>query len=388
MSPAGTRALVVEDDHSWQGILAEILTDIGYAVDTANNLDESIARMRSEAHVLAVVDLSLGSSPHNQDGLHVLDGLRRFDPKCKSIMLTGYATVELAVSAIAGYGALTCLRKEIFNRAEFRQLARQVLAGATPADLPQAEPLTQKITGQSSTGREDSGSPTPETQARAASGDGWVSKGLVLVVEDDAGWRSILSEMLADAGFQVRACGSFGESLGYLRREKYVLAVVDLSLTDPLSILKDSVLKNSALKNSLENRSKEPKYDGYRLLASTRAGGIPTIVVSGVLAPEEIERTYTDQGIFAFLQKQAFSRHVFLKTVEEALVEGKTSHELDILTEREREVLKLLAQGLTNKEIADALVISTNTVKRHLKAIFDKLEVHTRSAAATKATML
>jgi DNA-binding NarL/FixJ family response regulator len=47
--------------------------------------------------------------------------------------------------------------------------------------------------------------------------------------------------------------------------------------------------------------------------------------------------------------------------------------------------LELLAQGMTNKEIADSLVISTNTVKRHLKAIFEKLDIHTRSAAAAKA---
>lgn len=41
--------------------------------------------------------------------------------------------------------------------------------------------------------------------------------------------------------------------------------------------------------------------------------------------------------------------------------------------------------GLTNKDIAEALVISDNTVKRHLKAIFAKLDVNTRSAAVAKA---
>jgi len=40
---------------------------------------------------------------------------------------------------------------------------------------------------------------------------------------------------------------------------------------------------------------------------------------------------------------------------------------------------------MTNKEIADALVITNNTVKRHLKAVFEKLEVHTRAAALSKA---
>jgi DNA-binding NarL/FixJ family response regulator len=40
---------------------------------------------------------------------------------------------------------------------------------------------------------------------------------------------------------------------------------------------------------------------------------------------------------------------------------------------------------MTNKEIAAVLVITTNTVKRHLKSVFSKLDIHTRSAAAAKA---
>ena len=61
------------------------------------------------------------------------------------------------------------------------------------------------------------------------------------------------------------------------------------------------------------------------------------------------------------------------------------SPELERLTDREREVLVLLASGKTNKEIAEILFITTNTVKRHLKAVFAKLDIHTRSAAAAKA---
>ena len=49
-------------------------------------------------------------------------------------------------------------------------------------------------------------------------------------MEDDAGWRSILEEHLTDAGFSVRVCSSFGDALGFLRRERYTLAVIDLSL--------------------------------------------------------------------------------------------------------------------------------------------------------------
>ena len=67
--------------------------------------------------------------------------------------------------------------------------------------------------------------------------------------------------------------------------------------------------------------------------------------------------------------------------------EAQAQHcgELECLTDREREVLALLAEGVKNTDIAKVLFISNNTVKRHLKAIFEKLGVHTRSAAVAKA---
>jgi DNA-binding NarL/FixJ family response regulator len=52
-----------------------------------------------------------------------------------------------------------------------------------------------------------------------------------------------------------------------------------------------------------------------------------------------------------------------------------------IITAREREVLQLLAQGCTNREIATALRLSVQTVGTHIKAIYGKLEVHSRVEA-------
>jgi LuxR family maltose regulon positive regulatory protein len=61
---------------------------------------------------------------------------------------------------------------------------------------------------------------------------------------------------------------------------------------------------------------------------------------------------------------------------------------LDPLSEREREVLDLVAQGLTNREIARALSLSISTVKVHTHHIYGKLDVHSRTQAVAKARAL
>ncbi|MBI3176138.1 MAG: response regulator [Chloroflexi bacterium] len=346
MSPAPFRAIVVEDDPSWQQILSEILSDSGLEVDTASSVDEAAQALKSEPHRLAVVDLSLSPNDHNnQDGLRVLDAVRRLDPNCQSILLTGFATVELAVTALTDYGVFTFLRKESFQRAQFRDIISRILATAPPTTAADSVKGAEKI----------SAAPKEATET-------------ALVVDDDAGWRSILEELLTDAGFQVRACSSFGDAMGYLRRETFALAVIDLSL------------------NRVSTHTADPDLDGYQLLSSSSMDGTPTIVVSGIASAEEIQRIYSEHAISAFIEKQNFDRAVFRRVVDEVRASHPTHNKLSLLTEREREVLDLLAQGLTNKEIAEKLYITPNTVKRHLKAIFEKLEVHTRSAATAIAT--
>jgi len=65
-----------------------------------------------------------------------------------------------------------------------------------------------------------------------------------------------------------------------------------------------------------------------------------------------------------------------------------SSRASDPLTARERDVLAMISQGLSNKHIARALEISPETVKSHVKHIFLKLAVGTRAEAVSRAGLL
>jgi RNA polymerase sigma factor (sigma-70 family) len=350
------QALVLEDDRSWQQILAEILNDVGLAADIYSNLADARAQLHEKAYRFAVIDLSLGGHDHlNQDGISALQDIQRLQPGCAAVLLTGFANVELAVSAIRDYGAYTCLRKENFRRGDFRSLALEALSMAPDPTSPTTRSLMEAANLPSSL--EEKATAAKEKLPKSA-----------LLVEDDAGWRNLLIELLQECNYHVQASSSYGEASGWLKRQDFDLAVADLSLA-----------------SSLEP---EKNLDGYRLLASTRAAAIPTIVVSGIANTALIDQAYAEQNIFACLEKRSFNRATFLETVRNAEESQLEDPVLASLTDRERQVLSLLSQGLTNKEIAADLCITTNTVKRHLKSIFEKLGVATRAAASAWASRI
>lgn len=74
----------------------------------------------------------------------------------------------------------------------------------------------------------------------------------------------------------------------------------------------------------------------------------------------------------------------FSPAVSKVLLEGylgdatgrQVEDDLALLTDREREVLQLIAEGKTNKEVASTLAVSINTVETHRKHIMEKLDLH------------
>jgi DNA-binding NarL/FixJ family response regulator len=76
--------------------------------------------------------------------------------------------------------------------------------------------------------------------------------------------------------------------------------------------------------------------------------------------------------------------HIARKVVQYFNQRGSTDTEMEKLSNREREVLECLARGSPYKEIADALSVSIDTVRAHIKGIYGKLHVHSRGEAVAR----
>jgi LuxR family maltose regulon positive regulatory protein len=169
----------------------------------------------------------------------------------------------------------------------------------------------------------------------------------------------------------------------------------------------DSLAKARALIEDLLQKAEEEgqtrvTMEGLALkaLAHARRGESASALTSlehalRLAEPEGYIHLFADLGLpMGRLLQEARSRHVMADYVEkllavigsEAAISSQGSTTLpEPLTEREREVLHLLAAGLTNREIAEQLVVSPETVKKHSANIYGKLGARNRTEAVARA---
>lgn len=91
------------------------------------------------------------------------------------------------------------------------------------------------------------------------------------------------------------------------------------------------------------------------------------------------------KAIFTVFDGETYIEPSLIPLMKEKLEVSSSPREDDDLTKREVEILKLLAEGLFNKEIAIKLDISEKTVKNHISNIFKKIKVNDRTQAAVYA---
>jgi DNA-binding NarL/FixJ family response regulator len=106
--------------------------------------------------------------------------------------------------------------------------------------------------------------------------------------------------------------------------------------------------------------------------------GAPTGAPAGVLAPDA-----TAEQLDAAL-RAVFAGLLVRSTATPEVRGFAPAEDMPLLTPREREILGLIGEGLSNKAMARRLGISVHTVKFHLEALFTKLDATSRAEAVTK----
>jgi len=206
----------------------------------------------------------------------------------------------------------------------------------------------------------------------------------VALVEDDAGVRANLAKMIDSApGFQCRAAyADATAALQGIPASKPDVVLMDINLPGMLGTECVSRLKRVA--PNLPVLMLTVYDDGEQIFKSLMAGA------TGYL----LKRTPKDKLLDAIreitnggapMSRQVARRVVqFFQEMKQLPGPSRPAPEVETLTEREEEVLAHLAKGHAYKEIADLMGISFETVRTHVRTIYEKLHVHSRTEATLK----
>ena len=192
----------------------------------------------------------------------------------------------------------------------------------------------------------------------------------VVVADDDALLREGIASLLEDAGHEVVGrCADADDLLLKVRSYKPDIAIVDVRM--PPGNADDGLVAAAEIRRAYPNvavlvlsQHLEPSY--MLELVGDDASGV------GYLLKDRVR----DVADFVnAVERVAAGGTAFDPEVVKGLVGGHRRSALDDLSERERDVLSLIAEGRSNRAIGKQLYLSPRAVERHVQAIFQKLHL-------------
>ncbi len=200
----------------------------------------------------------------------------------------------------------------------------------------------------------------------------------VSIVEDNADMRESVA-LLLDQAPGLRCVGAYATAEAAVRElaaQKPDVALVDINLPGMNGIECVAKLKTQLPQLQVLMLTRYEQSD--LIFDSIRAGA------SGYL----LKHTPAAELIQAVEQVHAggapMTMQIARKVINHFQQIRQPASDMEKLTAREQEVLALLAKGYLYKEIASQLGISINTLRNHLRTIYDKLHVHSRTEATVK----
>lgn len=200
----------------------------------------------------------------------------------------------------------------------------------------------------------------------------------VAVVEDHAPYREIVCEVIRSArGFELTgAFETVKEAVTHIKRTDVVL--MDIGLPDRSGI--EGVRDLKAFAEPPRVIMLTNFADDDKIMEAILAGA------DGYLLKETSSQKILDAIQETIHGGTSMTPFVARRVLEAFKSRAESSdNSVEQLSEREQEVLGLLVQGYNYKQIAEKLFISPETVRNHIRNIYEKLHVHSRSAAVAKA---